>query len=79
MNQWITIQTHDRALTISRMGRIMAVSAVVAIVAIADYLMGGFTVITLFSTIIGQLAVLKCWLDVIHKRRPNKNCWEFKE
>jgi hypothetical protein len=57
----------------------MAVLAVVVIVTLVDYLMGGFTAISLFGLIIGQLAVLKCWHDMVHKRQPNKNCWEFKE
>ena len=77
MYEWITIQTHDKALDISRIGRIMAVSAVVGIVALVEYLMGGFTWLTLFSAFVGQCAVLKCWYDMIHKRQPDKNCWEF--
>lgn len=79
MDQWIILQTYDRALNFSRIERIMAISLTVGIVALVEYLCGGLTWLTLFSAFIGQLATLKCWWDMIIKRQPGKNCWEFKE
>ena len=35
-----------------------------------------FSMITSFAA---QIWCLKCWMDMLLKGRPGKNCWEFKE
>jgi hypothetical protein len=79
--------THDQALMWNRFERIFITFAAMGVVVLVTILTtpdimnpSPFVAGTLFFTaFVGQLVVLKCWLDMIFKRKPDKNCWEFKE
>jgi hypothetical protein len=83
MENFIEIQSHDMALMWSRFERIAAIMACIFIITAFEI---GFSFITKvppswiatgIATIVGQLMVLKCWMDMAIKRQPDKNCWEF--
>ena len=79
----IVLQTHDMALMWSRFERIGAIMGCILLAVIFDFavsIMGGFPpnwILSSIMAIVGQLLVLKCWMDLIIHRKPGKNCWEF--
>jgi hypothetical protein len=76
----VRLITHDQALAFSRIGRMLWVCSSLWVVMFMDYLTSGAVgIISLSAGFICQMLVLKCWLDMIFKRKPGKNCWEFKE
>jgi hypothetical protein len=81
MVHFIKLQTYDAALNYSRLERIIAYMTALAIVVFFDVVIFQTTTY-LISTIAGfasQIGVLLCWRDMALKRKPDKNCWEFKE
>jgi hypothetical protein len=79
----IQLQTHDEALMWSRFGRMAAVMGCAILAVVFDLMIAYFTgnkpnwIATAIISIVGQLLVLKCWMDLALKRQPGKNCWEF--
>ena len=79
----IQLQTHDEALMWSRFERMAAVLGCCVLAVVFDLVIAHLTgnipnwFATAIISIIGQLVVLKCWMDLAHKRKPGKNCWEF--
>jgi len=75
------LQTYNTALMWSRFERMF-------FIAIALFLIVGFEfvisdeptwMISSLSSIVAQIAVFKCWADMIFMSQPYKNCWAFKE
>lgn len=79
----IKLQTHDEALMWSRFERMAAVLGCCTLAVVFDLVIAYLTgskpnwYATGLTSIVGQLLVLKCWMDLILKRKPGKNCWEF--
>ena len=83
MDNFIQIQTHDTALMWSRFERIGAIMVCIAIIVAFEvgvsfmFKIPPSWIPSGIATIVGQLMVLKCWMDMAIKRQPDKNCWEF--
>ena len=77
----IILQTYNIALMWSRFERMFFIS-------ISLFLIVGFEFIiydkpnwmmSSAASIVAQVLVFKCWVDMILMSQPFKNCWEFKE
>lgn len=76
----IKIMTYNQALLWSCMERITVIMIIMcAIVTVLHQvaLTPPSIVILGITAFIAQLAILKCWIDLANKGRPDKNCWEF--
>jgi hypothetical protein len=70
--------SYDQALTWSRLERIIFVCGAVFLVTCVDYLTSATVgYISLLAGLVGQLVVLKCWMDMFFLSKPFLNCWAF--
>ncbi len=79
--QYITFISHDRALMLDRLQKMLIIMSCLCVVVGLDVLSNpaSFTPITAGAAFVVQLLCAKYWADMIVLRNPWKNCWEFKE
>jgi hypothetical protein len=76
----LVFMTHDHALMLSRFNRMVFVVSSLFIVMIMDALTSGTVgYVSLGAGFVGQIIILKQWLDMSLMKQPFLNCWAFKE
>jgi predicted membrane channel-forming protein YqfA (hemolysin III family) len=76
----IKIRTYNQALLWSRIERMAVIMIIMSAITtvLQQVSMTPLSIVILgITAFIAQLAILKCWLDLANKGRPDKNCWEF--